>query len=87
MSEQVYNTLEDLQARKNELKADIQENNEKIAAVWQELVVPKKSNSKGELVANLVSNGITAIDGFLLVHKLIKNYGFLFSWKRKKSKN
>lgn len=84
MSQQVYNTLEDLQARKNELKNEIQDGNEHIATIWHELVAPKKSNSKGELVANLISNGITAIDGFLLVHKLIKSYGFLFTRRKGK---
>ena len=86
MTQPEYNTLDDIQARKSELQAVILEEGDKIATLWHEVVAPKPSASKGELIANLVSNGITAIDGFLLVHKLIRNYGYLFSWTRRKRK-
>ena len=82
--QQSIESLEDLQQRKEELKSEIQEGNDKISLLWHELVAPQKSNSKGELIASLVSNGVTAIDGFLLIRKLIKGYGFLF--RRKKSR-
>lgn len=81
--QQSIESLEDLQQRKEELKSEIQEGNDKISLLWHELVAPQKSNSKGELIASLVSNGVTAIDGFLLIRKLIKGYGFLFRRKKK----
>ena len=77
-----YHTLEEIQKRKDELQADIRQESSQIGTLWHSLFDPKKASSKGELVANLLANSITAIDGFLLVRKLIKNYGFLF--KRKK---
>ncbi|MBR1548294.1 MAG: hypothetical protein IJ637_06170 [Prevotella sp.] len=86
MSQTAYNTIEDIQARKSELSAAIHEGNDRIADIWHELITPPESKSKGELIANLVSNSVTAIDGFLLVRKLVRNYGFLFSSIRKKNK-
>jgi len=77
-------SIEDIMLRKEELMKGIQEKNDKISELWHEVVAPQKSNSKGELIVGLVNNSITAIDGFLLVHKLIKGYSFLFHRKKKK---
>lgn len=79
-----YNTLEEIQLRKQELQAGIEEQNEQISTLWRELTTPQESSSKGELIANLVANSVTAIDGFLLVRKLMKTYGSLFKRKKKK---
>ena len=78
-----YNTLEDIQLRKEQLQVDIQTGSEQIGSLWHELFVPKKANTKGEMVANLVSNSITAIDAFLLVRKLMKNYSGLFGRRKR----
>ena len=48
------------------------------------LATPKEANTKGELIANLVSNSITAIDAFILVRKLMKTYGWLFGRRKRK---
>ena len=79
----IYNTLEDIQRRKDELRTDIKANSQQISDLWHELFMPQKANSKGELIANLISNSITAIDAFLLARKLMKTYGKFFN-KRKK---
>ena len=84
MAKPVYNTLEDIQQRKDALQADIRKDNEQIGTLWRELTAPQKSDSKGELIANLVANSITAIDGFLLVRKLMKTYGYIFNRKKKR---
>ena len=84
--QQTFKNLEDIQLRKAELKAAIQEDGEKLSLIWHELIAPQESGSKGEMIASLVSNSITAIDGFLLVRKLIKGYGFLFKRKSRKKK-
>jgi hypothetical protein len=36
------------------------------------------------MIASLVTNSITAIDAFILVRKLMRNYGFLFGRKKRK---
>ncbi|MCR5365654.1 MAG: hypothetical protein K6E67_05860 [Prevotella sp.] len=84
MPKPTYHTLEEIQIRKEELQSNIQQENDQIGILWRTLFAPQKASSKGELVANLVANSITAIDGFLLVRKLMKSYGRIFSRKKKK---
>lgn len=79
-----YNTLEDIALRKDELKAQLHDNSEKVGTLWHSLWTPKEANTKGELIANLVSNSITAIDAFILVRKLMKTYGWLFGRRKRK---
>ena len=79
-----YNTLEDIELRKDELLARLNYNSDKVGNLWRSLWVPQKSESKGELIANLVSNSITAIDAFILVRKLMKTYGWLFGRDKRK---
>lgn len=83
MAKHVYNTLEDIQLRKDALQADIQKDNEQIGTLWRDLTAPQQANTKGEMVANLISNSITAFDAFLLVRKLMKTYGYLFRRRRR----
>ena len=71
MANPVYNTLDDIQQRKDALQADIQKDSDRIGTLWHQLTDTQKSDSKGELIANLIANSITAIDAFLLVRKLI----------------
>ena len=70
--------------RKEELKTQLGSQSDKIGSLWNDLFLPKKANSKGELIANLVSNSITAIDAFILVRKLMKTYGWLLGRKKRK---
>ena len=84
MPKPTYHTLEEIQIHKEELQSNIQQENDQIGILWRTLFAPQKASSKGELVANLVANSITAIDGFLLVRKLMKSYGRIFSRKKKK---
>ena len=51
---------------------------------WHNLTVPQQANSKGELITNLISNSITAIDAFLLARKLMKIYGKYFTKRKNK---
>lgn len=78
-----YSTLEEIQQRKGELQAGIQKNTKQINMLWRDLTAPQPAESKGEMIASLVSNSVTAIDGFLLVRKLLKTYGWIFKRKKK----
>ena len=84
MPQPTYSTLEDIRQRKEAVQANIQKDNERIGLLWHDLTAPQKSDTKGELIANLISNSITAIDAFLLVRKLMKCYGHLFGKKKRK---
>ena len=79
-----YSSLAEIQARKDELKEEIHQQSDQINTLWHDLTVPQESSSKGEIVAHLVSNSITAIDGFLLMRKLMKTYGHIFGRKKRK---
>jgi len=84
MPQPTYSTLEDIRQRKEAVQANIQKDNERIGLLWHDLTAPQKSDTKGELIANLISNSITAIDAFLLVRKLMKSYGHLFGKKKRR---
>lgn len=81
--EKEYHTLEEIRLRKEELAGMMQRDNDKFTKLWNDIFVKKNEVSKGEWVSSLVTNSITAVDTFLLIRKLIKNYGFLFGKKRK----
>ena len=46
-----YNTLEDIELRKDELRAQLSDNSDKVGNLWRSLWVPQKTESKGELIA------------------------------------
>ena len=79
-----YNTIDELQQRKTELNAAAEKHKVEVASLWSELTTPRPVSSKGEMIAALVNNSVAVIDGYLLVRKLIGNYGFIFKKKKKK---
>ena len=81
--EKNFQTLEDILRRKEELAAGIQKESDQISTLWHSLYAPSKSGSEGEMVASIISNSVTAIDAFLLVRKLIKSYGHIFSRRKR----
>ena len=81
-TEKNFQTLDDIIKRKEELAAGIQKESDQISTLWHSLYAPSKSGSKGEMVASIISNSVTAIDAFLLVRKLMKTYGHIFRKRR-----
>ena len=79
-------TLEELRNRKEELASQIQQDNTKFSALWNQTFVKREGSTKGEYISSLIANSITAVDAFLLIRKLIKNYGGIFGLSSKKSK-
>lgn len=79
-------TLEELRNRKEELASQIQQDNTKFSALWNQTFVKREGSTKGEYISGLIANSITAIDAFLLIRKLIKNYGGIFGLSSKKNK-
>lgn len=77
-------TIEEIKAKKQELSKSLHSKGDEIGTLWADLFVPRKANSKGELVATIISNGITAFDTFMLVRKLFDRYGHLFGRDKKK---
>ena len=81
-----YHTLEEIRLRKEELAAQIQQDSTKFSSLWNQTFVKREGNSKGEYISGLIANSVTAIDAFLLIRKLVKNYGSIFGKSYKKSK-
>jgi hypothetical protein len=76
-------TLDEIRERKDQLLEELNADNSEFGKKWHQLFVSKESSSKAEFVTGLIANSITAIDAFLVVRKLIKNYGGLFGFKKK----
>lgn len=81
-----YNTLEEIQLRRNQLSEDIESEGEQIAVLWGDLFKRNEDSTRGEQIAALITNSITAIDAFLLARKLIKNYSSVFRFFHKEGK-
>ncbi|MBR1484125.1 MAG: hypothetical protein IJ612_00330 [Prevotella sp.] len=73
-----YNTLDEIRQRKDQLAALLEKDTEQMGNMWSSLFTTKENSTKGEYIASLVANSVTAIDAFLLVRKLMKNYPTLF---------
>jgi hypothetical protein len=83
---QSYGTLEEIRLRKDQLSEAIEADSEQISTLWNGVFRKQEESTKGEYIASLVTNTITAIDAFLLVRKLMKNYSGLFSLFKSKKK-
>ena len=77
-SQTTYHTLEEIQQRKEQLTEELQKDSTRFSTLWGQLFVKRKDASKGEYIASMVTNSITAIDAFLLVRKLLKGYRHIF---------
>lgn len=75
-----FSTLEEIRMRKDHLSDAIEQEGEIIGEMWNDLFKKPDNSTKGEYVASLVTNAITAIDAFLLARKLMKSYSGLFSF-------
>ena len=73
-----YRTLDEIRQRKDQLSEELQQDSTRFSTLWGQLFVKRKDVSKGEFIASMVTNSITAIDAFLLVRKLLKNYRSIF---------
>lgn len=81
-----YATLEEIRLRKDQLSDAIERDSEKIGTMWNQLFVKQENTSKGEYIATIVANSVTAIDAFLLIRKLMKNHSGLFRFFGKTEK-
>ena len=79
-----YLTLEDLQARREELSDEIALQDKQFTKMWNSLFVKREETTRTEFLASMVTHGITAFDTFLLLRKLYKSYRGVFRWSKKK---
>lgn len=85
-----FRTLDEIRQRKEQLLNELQKDNTKFSTLWDQTFIKREGNTKGEYVSGLIANSVTAIDIFLVIRKLMKNYGSLFgrssSSKKKKKR-
>ena len=86
METTTYHTLEEIQLRRDQLHEAIEHDTELIGTMWDNLFKKQEDSTRAEYITSIVANSITAIDTFLMVRKLIKNYGNIFSFFRKGEK-
>jgi len=81
-----YRNLEEIRLRKEELAEAIQKDSDQFTTLWNQTFIKREGNTKGQFISGLIANSITAVDAFLLIRKLMKNYGSLFGKTSKKKK-
>ena len=81
-----FRTLEEIRLRKEELIDQIQEDSTKFSGLWNQTFIKRKGNTKGDYISGLIANSVTAIDIFLVVRKLMKNYKYIFGKSSSKKK-
>lgn len=82
----MVSTIEQIEARKEELRSQIKKKNEEISQVWSTMSVPKKTDTTGELISNSLSTGLKLLDIFLLTRKILKRYGIGVKKEKPKKK-
>ena len=81
-----FRTLEEIRARKDQLLSELQQDNTRFSTLWSKTFVKREGSTKGEYISSFVAHSITAVDTFLLIRKLMKNYGSLFGRSSSKTK-
>ncbi|MCR5679348.1 MAG: hypothetical protein K6G08_03925 [Prevotella sp.] len=79
-----YRTLEQIRQRKDELRRQIDRDGQHIEGLWGKLFVKREESTRGEFIANIISHSALAIDTFLMVRKLRRDYSGLFSFLKRK---
>ena len=80
-----YRTLDEIQARKDELLDEIRQDNTKMSTMWNQVFLKRENNTKTDYIASIVTKGIVAFDTFLLNRKRMKGYGILVGKKKKQT--
>ena len=79
-------TIEEIRQRKEELIDQIQDDNTKFTSLWNQTFIKREGNTKADYISGLIANSVTAIDIFLVVRKLMKNYKGIFGKSSSKKK-
>ena len=69
-----YRTLDDIRQRKQELRQQMDGQQQQVEKLWHALFVKPSESTRGQFVQSLIANSALAIDAFLLVRKLRRNY-------------
>ena len=81
-----YRTLDEIRERKDELLDELKQDNTKMSTMWNQVFLKRENNTKSDYISGLIANSVTAIDIFLVVRKLMKNYKGIFGKSSSKKK-
>ena len=69
-----FRSLDDIRQRKQQLREQMDGQQQQVEKLWRTLVVKPSESTRGQFVQSLIANSALAIDAFLLVRKLRRNY-------------
>lgn len=69
-----YKSLDDIRARKEELRQSLRQDNQSMKTQWNGLFHHEKSNSPSRRFANIMSTGAIVLDGVILAWKLYNRF-------------
>ncbi len=69
-----YKSLDDIRARKEELRQSLRQDNQSMKTQWSGLFHQEKSNSPSRRLANFLSTGAIVLDGAILAWKLYNRF-------------
>ena len=78
-----YKSLDDIRARKEALRKELQQDNSSMKTQWNSLFHKEKSNLPAHRFANLMATSVSVFDGILFAWKLYNRFG---GGKNKKTK-
>ena len=70
----VYNDLQDIKRRKEEVLAGIRKDNGKINDLWKGIFKAQEPKGKSQTIMSFVNTGLGMVDGFLFAWKLYKKF-------------
>ncbi len=82
-----YRTLDDIRLRKQELRRQLDNRGEHINQLWSQVYTKREETTRGQFISNVISNSALAIDAFLMIRKLRRDYKSVASlFKRSKKR-
>ena len=81
--ESSYNSIEQMQLRKEQLRQVIDLENKEIHRLWKNLTDDSQM-SRGSQIATFISYGVMAYDGIMMLRKLQRGYGSLLNIFRRR---
>lgn len=74
-----YNSLEEIQMRKEQLSEVIDLEDEEIKRLWDKLTTKDEELSRSEQIMQYIKYGMMAYDGVMMLRKLKTNYGSILN--------
>lgn len=72
-----YHSLREIEQRKERIREGLQRDTKDITRLCQETFVPKKPDTRKEMVTRVVNAGFMVFDGVMLARKLDSKYALL----------